>query len=358
MRWSYRLFKVGGISVELHLLLAMILAVLLLSSPQAFLFYVLVFTIVLAHEFVHSAVAIIHGIRVPRILLTPLGGVASIELPDDPLLELKVAVAGPMFNFMLAGVGVVLIFALNSHLVSYDDVVSGSFFETFGMDSFSGMLGVLVSFNIVLGAFNMLPAFPMDGGRIFRSVLALWMDYAKATRIAATVGQFILLTITFIGILRFDLILAFIGLFLSYAGGSEMRYVNLRGLLGDWRLADIASDEISYANMSLTWREFMATVHRKGQSRYLLVDSAGVLKGVLDLGAVGKVAADRPVGESKTRDYVVLDGRIKAADALKVLLSCRLAIVVDQGKLVGYITAETLADSAAYMTLKKSLNEG
>jgi Zn-dependent protease len=357
MRWSYSIFRVRGISIELHLTFLLFMFLLLLADPQIFLFYVLMFSIVLAHECVHSFTAILHGIRVPRILLTPIGGMASIEMPDDPALEMKVSIVGPLFNFALAGMGAAMMMALNVSLYTFDGlseaIINGS-----GIGTTVGMLNILVWWNFVLGAFNMLPAFPMDGGRVFRSVLALWVDFDQATKIATIAGQMIGLTLAFIGLLTPNLWYVLIGLYISWAGGSEARYVNLRRMMEGLSLADLASAKLGRVNAALPWRDFISTVYRKGRYIYLVVNDYGVVKGVLDIGSLNRIDPDAPVGNIPSTGYTVLEGRMKASDALKTLMSRRLILVSEGGKLVGYVTAETLSDSAAHLSLTKAAERG
>ncbi len=352
MKWSYRLFRVAGISVELHLTFLLFFALILLGAGvQALMFFAIIFTVVLAHEMIHSLTAMIHGIQVPKITLLPIGGLASIELPEDPLLELKVSAAGPMFNFLLAGIGGALLVLSNAEFIGYDEVVSSIFEGTFSMGSVSGILSVLISVNLILGAFNMLPAFPMDGGRVFRGVLALWMDYGRATRVATMVGQFIFLTLAFLGLLMGNLWWIIIGVFLSYAGSSEMKYANLRRMVRGIRLRDIAVPHMSYANKNLSWRDFMELVYRPDRRKYLLVDSDGMLSGVLDLNDVERVDAESPVGDTEGSDYVVLEADTNVEDALKTLLSKKLALVADEGRIIGYVTPETVSTSTSYVRL-------
>ncbi|MFH1054607.1 MAG: site-2 protease family protein [Candidatus Altiarchaeota archaeon] len=356
MRWSYRLFRVNGISIELHLTFILFFMLIFMSSGwPGFMFFILIFATVLAHELIHSLTAVLHGIRVPKIMLLPIGGLASIEMPDDPILELKVSIVGPLFNFMLAGVGLLMFSALNSSFVGYGTVVDWVFSGSFGMDSVSAVLSVIVSINLTLGLFNMLPAFPMDGGRVFRSILAFWMDYVKATKIATLVGQLIFSALAFIGILTFNIWWVIIGMFLSYAGGSELKYVNLKALVSGVKLRDIAVPGLIYVNSSLSWGDFLSTVYRRGRSLYLTVDSSGVVKGVLDLAELRSADLNRPVGDAPATEYSVLDGGLMVSGILKVLLSQKLVLVSDGGRLLGYVTPETLADSAAYMSLSRTL---
>jgi Zn-dependent protease len=354
MRWSYRILRVSGISVELHLtFLLFALLVLASGGVQSLLLLSLIFAIVLAHELVHSLTAVLHGIKVPRIILTPIGGLASIELPDDPLLELKVSIVGPLFNFFLAGVGLVLLVALNPGNIGLEQVAMGVVSDASEIGSVNGMLIVLVSVNMMLGGFNMLPAFPMDGGRVFRSVLALWVDYELATRIANTIGQVIFLGLAVYGILSGNIWLVLIGVFLSYAGGSEVNYVRLRAMFGDTRLRDLAAPGIIYANENLSWRDFLLTVYRRGSNLYLIVDGGGVMKKVLDLSKVGDADPGKIIGETPGVEYIVLDGGVNAADALKVALARKLILVAEEGRLIGYLTAITLGESASYISLAK-----
>jgi len=357
MRWSYRLFRVRGISVELHLTFIAFLALILaVSGLQGFLLMFLIFTVVLAHELMHSFTAILHGINVPRIILTPIGGLASVELPDDPLVELKVSIVGPLFNFMLAAFCLVLLLALDPGLADVGALRTLASSGGIGMGSLTGILLILVSFNMTLGVFNMLPAFPMDGGRVFRSVLALWIDYGQATRIASLVGQAVLLVFAVYYLYAYDSIMGFIiAFFLSYAGTSEVRYVGLRRLFEGVRLADIASPSFGYVNGSLSWGDFLSTVYRPSRRIYIVTDSAGAVRRVFDFSEVVDVDPAKPVGASRGLGYAVLDGNLNVPAALKTLVSSRLVLVAVDGKLIGYVTPETLADSAAFYNLSRRL---
>ncbi|MFH0861499.1 MAG: site-2 protease family protein [Candidatus Altiarchaeota archaeon] len=356
MKGAVRLFKVAGISVELHITFILFaLLMLVFGGIETLLFLFLVFTIVLAHEFIHSMTAVMHGIKVPMIILTPIGGLASIDLPEDPILELEVSIVGPLFNFMLAFASLGLLLAINPAFMSLDNLSQDNISNLIQSDSLAGVLLMMVYINLTLGGFNMLPAFPMDGGRVFRSVLALWIDYEKATKIATAIGQAIFLALAFVGLLELNLLYVLIGGLLYYAGGNEARYVSLRKLMADATLAQIADERIAYVNGSLSWKEFISTVLRRGKSVYFIVDSGGMLKGVLELGGGRRINASATVGESGTTDYIVMEGDTKARDALKVLLSGRIILVASGGRLIGYLTADTLSESAAHLSLARTL---
>ena len=147
----------------------------------------LLFVIVTLHELGHSFEALRLGVGVSHITLYPIGGVAWLErMPWNPWHELRITVAGPLVNFVLAGLLWLLERALQS---TFPGLVAGGPFHGYFFAGSGGLLSMLVGMNLVLGIFNLIPAFPMDGGRIFRALLALRVDYVRATTIAARLGQ-------------------------------------------------------------------------------------------------------------------------------------------------------------------------
>jgi Zn-dependent protease len=215
---SYRLFTVLGIPVRVHgsLILFLLLAGLLFSGGEGLtgflvtvLLLALVFGFVLLHELGHSVVALYHGVPVRQITLYPLGGIASLsEMPREPRVELQVAVAGPLVNFVLGGA--FFAFAL---------VAPPSWFT---------FLLQLVIFNVFLGLFNLLPGFPMDGGRILRAFLATRLPYARATRIAARVGQGTAVLLGIAGLLLLRPMLVLVAMFVFFAAQAELVAATLR----------------------------------------------------------------------------------------------------------------------------------
>ena len=185
MRWSFKLARIAGIDVCIHVTFLLLLVFIGFSSFAAggaaaavhgVLYVCLVFLCVLLHEFGHAMAARRYGIRTPDITLLPIGGVARLErMPENPSQELVVAIAGPLVNVAIA----LLLFPfVRANL------------DPAGIPHLSaGLLTNLFLTNVILVVFNLIPAFPMDGGRVLRAFLAMRMDYAKATNIAATIGQ-------------------------------------------------------------------------------------------------------------------------------------------------------------------------
>ncbi len=355
MRWSVPIVKVFNISIELHITFILFFGFLALVGIQTVLFFILLFSVVLAHELVHSMCAIFHGLRVPKITLLPIGGLASIELPQDPEIEIKVAIAGPIFNFVLAGVSLLLLILWDGSFIGVNMIIEKLSEGDIGIDNITQVLSTMIYMNIIIGAFNLLPAFPMDGGRVFRGMLALWIDYVTATKFATVVGQVIFLGLAFLGILNLNLWWVIIGIFLSYAGSSEMKFVSLRNAISDIKIEDVAIKNIPYANQSLRWSQFMDTVYRRGQNIYLLVDIRGSVRKVMDIRDQKPKGNKDSISESLGSSFKVVPGDSLLVDCLKDIMSGEIILVNSQDKLQGYVTEEDLSGVLGAMTLKKRL---
>src|SRR5438552_9476749 len=199
MRWSIKIARIAGIDVRIHITFLLFLTWIGFTYYQVggsaaaidgVLFILALFGCVLLHEFGHALAARGFGIRTPDITLLPIGGVARLErMPDKPWQELVVAIAGPLVNVVIAAV---LTFALGLHL-------EWEHLERVNQPGIA-MLAKLASVNIGLVLFNLIPAFPMDGGRVLRALLALALPYSRATQIAAGVGQALSLVFGIVGL--------------------------------------------------------------------------------------------------------------------------------------------------------------
>jgi len=187
MRWSLKLGKIAGIDVYLHWTFFLLLGLVFFSdlgqgtgvpaAIQAVLFVLALFACIVLHELGHALAARRYGIPTRDITLLPIGGVARLErMPRDPKQELWVAVAGPLVNVAIAICLVVTLSVIRFGRIGV-------------LAPISGFLWPLLLMNLFLVAFNMLPAFPMDGGRVLRALLACKLEYVRATRIAARIGQ-------------------------------------------------------------------------------------------------------------------------------------------------------------------------
>ena len=225
MRWSWRIGRIAGISISVHVTFLLILlwivveeyALGLRAMAGSVLYMVALFTIVVMHELGHALTARRFGIVTRDIILLPIGGVARLErMPRNPRQELLVAIAGPAVNVALA-------LALLAIVRVTGPLPAATLYDFDPLLSLRGFLYQLVFVNVVLALFNMLPAFPMDGGRVLRAVLAMRMSsYARATGIAARIGRMLALALAAAGLygLR-NPFWVLIALFVWMAAGTE-----------------------------------------------------------------------------------------------------------------------------------------
>lgn len=219
-----RLFSLSGIEVRVDRTFWLLPAALSIwvgyqNGPAAalrmFVLVLAVFACVLGHEFTHALRARALGVGVPVITLYPIGGIASMmRIPKDPWQEFSIAAVGPLFNF---GFAAVLFFPMHAWL--------GKDLFTPGLESWPRMLAYVFWTNPVLGAFNLIPAFPMDGGRMLRALLASKLKYVRATRISVYFGRIFAILFFLLGIWQSHWMLALVGAYVFVAGTNELKQV-------------------------------------------------------------------------------------------------------------------------------------
>jgi Zn-dependent protease/CBS domain-containing protein len=233
MSWSWRIGKIAGIPINVHWTFLILLAWVLIASwsrSQEVVtavagvgFIVIVFGCIVLHELGHALVARHFGITTSDITLLPIGGVARLQrMPDRPSQELQVALAGPAVNVAIAAV-LYFVFGVGFPVARSDaqELVKSQFAPS------------LLAFNVIVVLFNLLPAFPMDGGRVLRALLAMRLPYARATRVAASVGQFMAIMFGLAGLVIPNPFLLLIALFVWIGAESEAVMVEERVLLKD-----------------------------------------------------------------------------------------------------------------------------
>ncbi|MBN2343994.1 MAG: site-2 protease family protein [Deltaproteobacteria bacterium] len=223
MNFSWKIFTAFGIPVRLHFSMVIIpfLAFTWVEGTGieqlivASILTILLFGSVLLHEFGHALTGRRYGVHTADIVLTPIGGMARMtNIPQNPKQEIAISIAGPLVSFAIAGVSFALL------LVSPQlPVVHPLALE---------MLHVLFQLNLMLGLFNLIPALPMDGGRVFRGLLALKFSHLKATQIASKIGKLLAVAGGIYGIMESQWTLVFIAFFIYTAAGQEERIANMR----------------------------------------------------------------------------------------------------------------------------------
>jgi stage IV sporulation protein FB len=248
MDGSIRLFTISGIDIRMHLTFPLIVlwgalqfGVFMGLGWQGAAFGVLVtlllFAIVVLHELGHSYAALAYGIPVRRIVLLPIGGVAELgRLPEKPSQELVIAIAGPAVNFALA-IGMWLVAQVTPLGAGLAD---GRWLPFFGRgmlaDPAAAVFQYIFAANLFIGIFNLLPAFPLDGGRVLRALLAMGLGYARATALAVSIGQVMAWLLGLWGLLSGNFFMVILAVFIYMAGSQEGRLVQVKNVLADVRV--------------------------------------------------------------------------------------------------------------------------
>jgi len=236
MRWSWKIATVAGIPVRMHATFLLLLVWVFWSSLEegsslekaalGVAFILAIFVCVVLHELGHALTGRRFGVHTRDITLLPIGGVARLDrIPKEPGQEIAIAVAGPAVNVVIAGV-LLLVMHFSSRVYDLSDprLYDRSF------------LAGLFKINAWLVAFNLIPAFPMDGGRVLRALLATRLDYVRATRVAANVGQGIAFLFAIVGVIGIpgwappNPLLLFIALFVFIGAGQESAFVQMRSV--------------------------------------------------------------------------------------------------------------------------------
>jgi stage IV sporulation protein FB len=350
MTWSFPVGRLFGSEIRIHatffLLLLWIGAAAWMEGglPAALsnvAFILALFACVVAHEFGHALTARRYGIATPDITLLPIGGLARLDrMPEKPGQEILVALAGPAVNVAIWAVLVIVLGAETrlDNLAAIED--AGTSF-----------LGRLAAVNLFLALFNLLPAFPMDGGRVFRAVLSIPFGRIRATRIAAMGGQALAFLFGFLGLTSGNPVLVLIAIFVFIAASAESSDVMLRSLTRDVpaRAAMITNfvslapdDSIQAASDSLL---------RTTQGEFPVVAADGRLAGILTRAAIFQALAngrpDMRVDEAMAPDVpsVILGAPLEdALNALSTSGAPAVAVTDPRGVMLGFITRENIGE--------------
>jgi len=355
MKGSVKLGKIVGIDVHMHLTFLLLIGWVALVHWQrgqsvvaalaGVVFILSLFVCVVLHEFGHALMARRYGIATRDIILLPIGGVARLEkIPSQPMQEFWVALAGPAVNVVIAAV---LFFWLQA-TASWEPVqrltiTTGPFLER------------LMAVNLFMIAFNMIPAFPMDGGRVLRAVLATRLAYGRATRIAASIGRLIAVMFGLMG-LFYSPFLLFIAVFVWLGATHEAGIARLKSAVGGIPVNRVMVNEFKtlFGDDSL---QHAADLTLSSAQKDFPVVSDGLLEGVLrqaDLLKALSMHNARASVSSVTRKDASTVESTEMLDAVVTKLSecqCDLLPVTRNGELVGIVTTETLG---AYMRLQEA----
>jgi len=350
MAWSFRIATVRGIPILLNITLILIIplfAFLFSVSPPPFGFGnvpnsfvygtiagIMIFVFVLLHELGHSLLALRYGIEVKSITLYLIGGVSAIEIPKDPKLEFRTALVGPLVSLGLGA----LFFGLSLAVTA---TVPNLFLQNFAY------------INLVLGGFNILPAFPMDGGRVFRAWLASREPYLQATHTAVQVGKVFAIAMGIAGLFYLGPFIIIIAFFIYIAASDEERQTTITQTLAGIKVRDIMTADVMTVPPSMPITQLIEVMFQSKHASYPVVDN-GTLVGLITFGNVHHVPANRRddimVGNVMTRNVEPAKPDDDASEAFIKLAQQKLGSipVVQDGDVVGIVTQK---DVTSAMTL-------
>jgi Zn-dependent protease len=348
MTWSWKLARIAGIDVYVHVTFVMVIVWIGViywtqhQNPGAVIegvgFILALFACVVLHEYGHALTARRYGIRTRDITLLPIGGVARLErMPDVPVQELWVALAGPAVNVVIAAVLFIWVQASGIwQPLDRVDVASGAFSER------------ILMANVFLAGFNLLPAFPMDGGRVLRALLATRMEYTRATQRAAQIGQGMAVLFAFVG-LQGNPVLIFIALFVWIGAGQEASMVQMKSSLAGIPVRRAMLTHFSTLKPANTLGDAADLVLTGSQQDFPVVDD-GRIEGILTrsdlLTALSLKGRAAPVGDSMERKCPTAE----AGEMLDAVLArarsgqCHTVPITERGALVGLLTMDNVGE--------------
>jgi Zn-dependent protease/predicted transcriptional regulator len=360
--WSIPAGRLFGVELRLHVTFALLLAFVMVTESYAggprgairgFLLVVIIFGSVIAHELGHAVTAMGYGIGVRSIVLLPIGGITLMEdqsrTSPNPRRDMRVSLAGPMVNLVLAvffGTGI-LIFFPQINLFAKPWVAS------------SNLLRSLVWTNIFLGAFNILPFYPMDGGRVLRAFLSTRMNYLVATRRAVLVGQAFAITLLVIGVKINDSWLIMIAVFLFFGAQVEDRSAVFQSVLESVRMEDVMLTDFKTLSPADTLEDALQKVVHSLQDDYPVVRGGDM---------VGTISRQRIMETLRAQGNGYVQGAMNRYfqtahrnDTLAVVFrkagqtGLTLVPVVDGDHLIGIVTLQNLTHSMATLAQAKKL---
>jgi Zn-dependent protease/CBS domain-containing protein len=348
MKWSIKIGKLLGIDVYLHFTFLLLLAFLgyvywrstqnVEATLQGVASIIALFGCVVLHELGHALMARRYGIKTRDITLLPIGGIARLEqMPEKPMQEFWVALAGPAVNVVIAAVLFVGLAATGGFSpVEAISVTSGSFWQR------------LMMLNLFLVAFNLLPAFPMDGGRVLRALLATRLGRRRATAIAANVGQGMAILFGIVGFL-YNPFLIFIAIFVYLGAQAEAGMVEMQSALEGMRVRDAMMTRFRTLAAQDPLAKAVQELLAGSQQDFPVLENdqpIGILRRNDLVKALSEGRREAVVTEAMCRDCATVD---EAAPLKPVVESmharqCATVPVVAGGRLVGLLTLENISE--------------
>jgi stage IV sporulation protein FB len=349
MKWSYTIGRIAGTAIKVHLTFLVLLAYLAFAGYQeggsegamaAAVMLLALFGCVLLHEFGHILMARRFGVRTPDVILLPIGGVARLErIPSVPMQEFLIAIAGPIVTLAIAG-------------ILYGVLAAGGAPPRIGrLEAGDGILEFLLSANVWLLGFNLIPAFPMDGGRVLRALLASRLGLVRGTRLAANLGQALATVGGLYGLMSGQPLLALVAFFVFLGAGAEASAVETRAAGQGLQVAQMMVTRFQTVPVHATLGQAVELLLSTEQREFPVVDNLGRTEGILTRDNLIRGLSQRgpgsTVAEAMTAGAPVVPPTLGFEEALDRLRSSGLPAlpVVDVGgTLVGLLTMDNITD--------------
>jgi Zn-dependent protease/CBS domain-containing protein len=345
MSWSLPVARIAGIQLRIHVTFLLLIVWVALGSTNAAIFVLLLFLCVVLHEFGHALAAKGYGINTPDITLLPIGGVARLErIPEEPKQELVIAAAGPAVTAIIALCLFVVIAARGQSEIA-TSMQSGD------------LLVNIFKINVYLLLFNLIPAFPMDGGRVLRALLATRLTYARATQVAATVGQAFAFLFGIVGLFGVPGVfnpnpfLIFIAFFVYIGASQEAALAQMRDVSRRFPVSSAMVREFRTLPDTATLQEAVDALLATSQHDFPVVDGSGNVAGILtrhDL--IAALRKDNPtirVADVMRRDIPTVSTGTRFEEAFRIMQECNcpaVPVLDSMKRLVGLLTPENVSE--------------
>jgi Zn-dependent protease/CBS domain-containing protein len=345
MSWSIPIVRIAGIQLRIHVTFLLLIAWLALGSAGAAIYVLLLFLCVVLHEFGHAIAAKSYGINTPDITLLPIGGVARLErIPEEPKQELVIAAAGPAVTAVIA-LALFLVVAARGAADIAAPIASGD------------LVVNLFRINVWLLLFNLIPAFPMDGGRVLRALLATRLSYARATQVAATVGQAFAFFFGIVGLFGIPGIfspnpfLIFIAFFVYIGASQEAALAQMKDISRRFPVSSAMVRDFRTLPEDATLPEAVDALLATSQHDFPVIGENGSVAGILTrrdlIAALRKNDPTIRVGDVMRRDIPTVTTGTRFEDAFRIMQECNcpaVPVLDSMKRLVGLLTPENVSE--------------
>jgi Zn-dependent protease/predicted transcriptional regulator len=348
MRWSYRIGSIAGTEIKVHATFLLLVGWWALMGYQqagtsgalsAALSLLALFACVLLHEFGHILMARRFGVRTPDVILLPIGGVARLErIPDEPRQELLIALAGPAVTLVIAALSLAVL------------RLTGSQASVMQLSENQPFLAWIAGVNIYLLLFNLIPAFPMDGGRVLRALLASRLGLLRGTRIAATLGQTFAVLGGLYGITNSEPLLILVAFFVFLGANAEAAAVETRIAGEGLQVRQMMVTDFRTVPIHATLNDAVNLLLSGEQREFPVLDNLGRTEGLLTrenlIRGLSQRGPQSTVAEAMSAGVPSVSSTLSFQDALDQLRASRLPAlpVIDGGALVGLLTMDNITD--------------